>query len=188
MIAGGAGYVGSVLVPKLIEREHEVHVVDLCWFGCQLPEKAVVHREDIWSLTEQDLEGFDRVIFLAGLSNDPMAELSPALNFRENAAQPAYLAYIAKRAGVPRMVYASSCSVYGYTENETYDEESPTVCDYPYGISKLQMGRYCAYRPGRGLWRFLAAGPLRNKCDNWGIHGRIRPFQSIYSRGQVADS
>ncbi|HID94397.1 MAG TPA: SDR family oxidoreductase, partial [bacterium (Candidatus Stahlbacteria)] len=87
---------------------------------------------------EKNLEGFDQVIFLAGLSNDPMAEYSPSQNFIFNAAAPAYLAYISKRASVKRFVYASSCSVYGYTVNELCDENSPAVSDYPYGISKLQ--------------------------------------------------
>jgi len=60
------------------------------------------------------------VVFLAGLSNDPMAEFSPSQNFIFNAAAPAYLAYVAKKAGVKRYVYASSCSVYGYTDNELF--------------------------------------------------------------------
>jgi len=81
------------------------------------------------------------VIFLAGLSNDPMAAYSPARNFVENGALPSYLAFIAKNAGVRRFIYASSCSIYGYTVNELYDEESPTTCAYPYGISKLQGER-----------------------------------------------
>jgi nucleoside-diphosphate-sugar epimerase len=67
-----------------------------------------------------------------------MAEFSPAKNFVFNAAAPAYLAYIAKIAGVKRYVYASSCSVYGYTENELFDETRPVSSSYPYGISKLQ--------------------------------------------------
>jgi nucleoside-diphosphate-sugar epimerase len=78
------------------------------------------------------------VIFLAGLSNDPMAEFSPSKNFVFNAAAPAYLAYTAKKAEVKRYIYASSCSVYGYTENELYDETRPVASSYPYGISKLQ--------------------------------------------------
>jgi len=77
-------------------------------------------------------------VFLAGLSNDPMAEYSPSKNFIFNAAAPAYLAYIAKMAKVKRYIYASSCSVYGYTENELYDETRPVSSTYPYGISKLQ--------------------------------------------------
>jgi nucleoside-diphosphate-sugar epimerase len=98
---------------------------------------GVVHK-DIFDLKVADLKGYEQVIFLAGLSNDPMAEFSPSKNFIFNAAAPAYLAYIAKNAGVKRYIYASSCSVYGYTENELYDESRPAVCNYPYGISKLQ--------------------------------------------------
>ena len=138
MVAGGAGYVGAALVPKLVSRGYDVEVVDLFWFGNNLPASVPARRADIIDLTPQDLAGFDQVVFLAGLSNDPMAEFSPALNFVANAACPAYLAYLAKRAGVKRFIYASSCSVYGYTVDEFYDEDSPTVARYPYGISKLQ--------------------------------------------------
>ncbi len=138
LIAGGAGYLGSVLIPKLIERGYKVDVVDLFWFGNHLPRQAGVIQKDIFHLTVEDLEPYDQVIFLAGLSNDPMAEYSPSKNFIFNAAAPAYLAYIAKIAGVKRYIYASSCSVYGYTENELFDETRPVSSHYPYGISKLQ--------------------------------------------------
>jgi nucleoside-diphosphate-sugar epimerase len=138
LIAGGAGYVGSVLIPKLLDRGYKVDVVDLFWFGNHLPPQAGVLSKDIFELSREDLEPYDQVIFLAGLSNDPMAEYSPAKNFVFNAAAPAYLAYMAKIAGVRRYIYASSCSVYGYTENELYDESRPVSSRYPYGISKLQ--------------------------------------------------
>ena len=138
LIAGGGGYVGSVLIPKLIDRGYKVDVVDLFWFGNHLPLQVGVLNKDIFDLSKEDLEAYDQVIFLAGLSNDPMAEYSPSKNFVFNAAAPAYLAYIAKIAGVKRYIYASSCSVYGYTENELYDESRPVSSSYPYGISKLQ--------------------------------------------------
>jgi nucleoside-diphosphate-sugar epimerase len=138
LIAGGAGYVGSVLIPRLMERGYKVDVVDLFWFGNHLPRHTGVLNKDIFQLTVEDLEAYDQVIFLAGLSNDPMAEYSPSKNFIFNAAAPAYLAYIAKIAKVKRYIYASSCSVYGYTENELYDETRPVSSSYPYGISKLQ--------------------------------------------------
>ncbi len=138
LIAGGAGYLGSVLIPRLLERGYKVDVVDLFWFGNHLPRQAGVLNKDIFQLTSEDLEPYDQVIFLAGLSNDPMAEYSPSKNFIFNAAAPAYLAYIAKIAKVKRYIYASSCSVYGYTENELYDETRPVSSHYPYGISKLQ--------------------------------------------------
>jgi nucleoside-diphosphate-sugar epimerase len=143
LIAGGAGYIGSVLVPKLLEREYEVDVVDLLWFGNHLPSGAKLVQRNMMELDEQMISEYEQVIFLAGLSNDPMAEYSPAKNFIYNAAAPAYLAYIAKKAGVKRYIYASSCSVYGYTVNELYNETSPAVSNYPYGISKLQGETAC---------------------------------------------
>src|SRR6516164_11213974 len=138
LIAGGAGYVGSVLIPKLQERGYKVDVVDLFWFGNHLPRQTGILNKDIFHLTAEDLEPYDQVIFLGGLSNDPMAEYSPSKNFIFNAAAPAYLGYIAKNAKVKRYIYASSCSVYGYTENDLYDESRPVSSSYPYGISKLQ--------------------------------------------------
>jgi nucleoside-diphosphate-sugar epimerase len=138
LIAGGAGYLGCALIPKLLERGYQVDVVDLFWFGNNLPEEAGILAKDIFDLAVADLEGYDQVVFLAGLSNDPMAEYSPSKNFVFNAAAPAYLAYIAKKAGIRRYIYASSCSVYGYTENELHDETNPVSSSYPYGISKLQ--------------------------------------------------
>jgi nucleoside-diphosphate-sugar epimerase len=145
LVAGGAGYVGSVLVPRLKERGYQVDVVDLLWFGSHLPPGVKVIQKEIMSLEEQDLREYDQVIFIAGLSNDPMAEYSPSRNFVDNAALPAYLAYIAKRAGVKRLVYGCSCSVYGYTVNELYDETAPAISNYPYGISKLQ-GEFACLR------------------------------------------
>jgi|SRR5579872_45566 len=138
LIAGGAGYLGSVLIPRLLERCYKIDVVDLFWFGNHLPRQVSVLNKDIFQLTVEDLERYDQVIFLAGLSNDPMAEYSPSKNFIFNAAAPAYLGYVAKMAKVKRFIYASSCSVYGYTENELFDESRPVSSSYPYGISKLQ--------------------------------------------------
>jgi nucleoside-diphosphate-sugar epimerase len=138
LIAGGGGYVGSVLIPKLLGRGYKVDVVDLFWFGNHLPPQAGILNKDIFQLSAEDLEPYEQVMFLGGLSNDPMAEYSPSKNFVFNAAAPAYLAYIAKIAKVKRFIYASSCSVYGYTENELYDENRQVSSMYPYGISKLQ--------------------------------------------------
>lgn len=138
LIAGGAGYIGSTLIPRLLERGYEIDVVDLFWFGDHLPENVIRIKKDIFDVTAKEMEKYDQVIFLAGLSNDPMAEFSPGQNFVSNAAAPAYMGFIAKQAGVKRFIYAGSCSVYGYTVDELYDETSPAVSNYPYGISKLQ--------------------------------------------------
>jgi len=141
LVAGGAGYLGSALIPKLLERGYDVDVVDLFWFGNALPAEVRIINRDIFDLQVNDLKDYAQVIFLAGLSNDPMAEFSPSKNFVFNAAAPAYLAYIAKQAKVHRYIYASSCSVYGYTENELFDEDRPVSSSYAYGISKLQGER-----------------------------------------------
>jgi nucleoside-diphosphate-sugar epimerase len=138
LVAGGAGYVGSVLVPILDEHGYEVTVADALWFGNHLPKNISVLHTDLFKLKQDDLAGYDQIIFLAGVSNDPMAEFDPAMNFIHNAALPSYLAFTAKQAGVKRFIYASSCSIYGYTLDRLYDEEGPITCGYPYGISKFE--------------------------------------------------
>ena len=138
LIAGGAGFIGSTLSPYLQQSGHDVTVVDACWFGNYLPATIPLIQKDIFEITKSELIGFDEVIFLGGLSNDPMAEFAPQANFIYNTALPAYLGFMAREAGVKRLVYASSCSVYGYTSDKTFTETDPAVCNYPYGASKLQ--------------------------------------------------
>lgn len=138
MVFGGAGYVGSALVPVLLDHGYDVTVIDLLWFGNRLPKEVNVIQKDLFSCTEKDLEGFDQCIFLGGLSNDPMSEFDPVRSFIYNASLPSYLAYISRQAGVKRFIYASSCSVYGYTVDKLFDETSKISCFYPYGIGKLQ--------------------------------------------------
>jgi nucleoside-diphosphate-sugar epimerase len=138
LLAGGAGYIGTELTKRLLKLNYDVTVVDGLWFGNNLPKEVNLIVKDLFNINHKDLEGYDVVIFLGGVSNDPMAEFSPSENFVQNAACPAYLAYESKRAGVKRFIYASSCSVYGYTVDELYDENSPATVGYPYGISKLQ--------------------------------------------------
>ena len=151
LIAGGAGYIGSALIPKLLERGYDIDVADLFWFGNQLPAEVGIVNRDIFDLQVNDVKEYDQVLFLAGLSNDPMAEYSPSKNFVFNAAAPAYLCYIARQAGVRRYIYARSCSVYGYTENELFDEDRPVSSHYPYGISKLQGERAVMQLQGDGF-------------------------------------
>ena len=139
LIAGGAGFIGTLLTKELLARKYEVLVVDTLWFGNYLPENAKISNKSIIDLKEDELSSFDVVIYLGGVSNDPMADYSPSVNFIENCAVPCYLSYMCKRAGVPRFVYASSCSVYGYAANSLMDENSPVSPSYPYGISKLAI-------------------------------------------------
>jgi len=137
LLAGG-GYIGTELCKRLLKLDYKVTVIDDLWFCNHLDPKIELIKKDLFQVSHTELKGYDTVIFLAGVSNDPMAEFSPSENFIQNAACPAYLAYESKRAGVKRFIYASSCSVYGYTVDELYDESAPTTCGYPYGISKLQ--------------------------------------------------
>lgn len=142
LIAGGAGYMGSTLIPKLLERGYHVDVVDLFWSGNFLPPDVGILHKDIFHLETHDLEPYDQIIFLAGFSNDPMAEYSPAKNFVFNAAAPAYLAYIAKRAKVKRYVYASSCSVCGDTEKAESGilwNDPEIGIEWPLPISECQL-------------------------------------------------
>ncbi len=141
LVGGGAGYIGSALIPELIEHGYDITVIDLLWFGNNLPKKVTFIKKDLFDCNRNDFSGFDQFIFLAGLSNDPMAEYSTKKNFIYNAALPAYLAFECKQAGIKRFIYASSCSIYGYTVDELYDEDSPVACVYPYGISKFQGER-----------------------------------------------
>ena len=139
LLVGGAGYIGTRLSNYLSEKNYDITVVDNFWFGDFINDKVNKIKKNLWDLTPNDLEGFDAVLFLAGLSNDPMAMFRPDLNFIENSSAPVYLAFIAKQAGVKRFIGASSCSVYGYTKNKTLNENSVVKPTYAYGISKLQF-------------------------------------------------
>ncbi len=138
LVLGGAGYIGTTLAPYLQDNNCNVTVVDTNWFGNYLPSNINTIQKDIFDLNQNDLVGFDTVIFLAGLSNDPMAEFSPKDNFIYNTGMPAYIGFLAKEAGVKRFIFASSCSVYGYTHNSTFTEDDVAISNYPYGVSKLQ--------------------------------------------------
>lgn len=143
LVAGGAGFIGSVLCPMLRERGHEVVAVDAGWFGVG-PDVLKKNLED---LSLDFLSGFHRVIFLAGLSNDPMAEFAPWLNFVYNSALPGYLAYGCSISGVGRFVYASTCSVYGFTkDNQPLLETKEARSNYPYGVSKYFGESNCLSR------------------------------------------
>jgi len=141
LVVGGAGYIGSRLAGVLVEAGHDVEVVDLLWFGNSLPREIRVRRANIFDLTVADVRRFDRIVLLAGVSNDPMAEFSPRVTFRYNASGAALIGDLAKRAGVPRVVYAGSCSVYGDSGDALCHEKSPVAPSYAYGISKLRGER-----------------------------------------------
>ncbi len=140
IVGGGAGYIGSSLVPQLIHAGHTVTVIDLLWFGNYLPKKTRVIKKDLFEISRKELKEYDEFIFLAGVSNDPMAHYNPRLNYLYNASLPAYLAYESKKAGIKRFIYGSSCSVYGNMAKMCTEKDTPNTSE-PYGISKLQ-GEY----------------------------------------------
>jgi nucleoside-diphosphate-sugar epimerase len=138
LLLGGAGYIGNRLSRRLLELDYDVTVIDGLWFGNNLPAAVKLIQKDIFELKTDDYKGFDSVVFLGGVSNDPMAEFNPAENFVQNAAAPSFAGFLAKAAGVKKFVYASSCSVYGFANEKFFTEEDEISCAYPYGISKLQ--------------------------------------------------
>jgi len=112
-----------------------VEIVDLCWFGARLD--VPLHRMDF---TEVPLEGFDAIIHLAGIANDPTGELDPKLTWETNALGTARLAEKAVRAGIKQFIYASSGSVYGVCDEEV-TEDSPLVPISEYNKTKMVAER-----------------------------------------------
>ena len=142
LVTGGAGFVGSVLCPAILDRGWSVRIVDSGMFGFDgVDPRAELIKGDVMDFNPNWLEGVDAVVHLAGLSNDPMAEFSPRLNYTLNAAGTARVTEMVKAAGVSRFVFASTCSVYGMSDEAEVDEEAVPKATYPYGISKLMAER-----------------------------------------------
>jgi nucleoside-diphosphate-sugar epimerase len=146
LLTGHLGYIGSVLAPMLLERDHEVVGLDgdlfrECTFtGTLAPVPSLL--KDTRDVTLADLaaermRGFDAVIHLAGLSNDPLGDYRPELTRQINCEASVNLARLAKRAGVPRFLFASSCSNYGAAGDDFLDESSAFNPVTPYGESKV---------------------------------------------------
>ena len=135
LVTGGAGYVGSALVPELLERGYQVRVLDLYLFGEHVLEQINHHphleqiKGDIrdQGLLRKVLPGCDAVIHLACISNDPSFELNPALSRSINYEAFGPLVRISKASGVRRFIYASTCSVYGVSEAPEVTEDHPLV-------------------------------------------------------------
>ncbi len=145
LVTGGAGFVGAVLVPILIDRGHFVRVVDCGSFGLEgLDPRAEFVEGDILDFKMEWLDGIDSVIHLAGISNDPMAAFSPSLNYTLNASGTAIVAHYAKERGVQRFVFASSCSVYGFNDAVEVNEDVELLPSFPYAIAKVMGERAIA--------------------------------------------
>jgi nucleoside-diphosphate-sugar epimerase len=132
-VTGGAGYVGSVLVPKLLEQGYHVKVLDLYIYGENVLNAVKDHpnlteiQGDIRDrkLLEREIPGSDAIIHLACISNDPSFELNPQLGKSINYDSFFDLVAVAKNSGVSRFIYASSSSVYGIKEEENVTEDLP---------------------------------------------------------------
>ena len=147
LVTGHLGYIGTVLVPMLLERGHEVHGLDTdlyrrCTFGDRSRIAKVPERiKDVRDAEAEDVEGFDVVLHLAGLSNDPLGNLDPDLTYEINHRASVRLAELAKAAGVKRFVFASSCSNYGAAGDTMLDEGAAFNPVTPYGESKVFVER-----------------------------------------------
>lgn len=151
LVTGGAGYLGSVLLPKLLVRGHRVRLLDVGYFGMghlrNVRPPIDLWRDDVRRLmTDPEfaaalLDGIDAVIHLAAVSNDPSAELNPELTIDVNHRATVALAEAARARGI-RFVFSSSCSVYGDAEGAgELDERAPVRPLTTYAVSKVESER-----------------------------------------------
>lgn len=141
LLTGHHGYVGSVMSRMVRRAGHEVHGLDTylfegCTFGPEVPDLPSL-RKDIRDVTAEDLTGFDAVIHLAALCNDPLGNMNPEHTYEINHHASVRLARAAKAAGVSRFLFASSCSLYGCGTDGFLQEDAPFNPVTPYGHSKI---------------------------------------------------
>jgi nucleoside-diphosphate-sugar epimerase len=147
LVTGHLGYIGTVMVPMLLEANHQVvgcdsDLYERCTFAAGGTIANVPHiRKDVRDLTAQDLSGFDAVIHLAALSNDPLGNLNPNLTHDINHRGSVHVAQLAKSQGVKRFLLASSCSNYGSAGDEMIDETGTLAPVTAYGQSKVAAER-----------------------------------------------
>jgi nucleoside-diphosphate-sugar epimerase len=149
LVTGTEGYIGTRLAPLLIADGHEVVGLDTGyyrdgWLYSPTPQPYITPRllnKDLRSVVPDDVEGFDAVVHLAELSNDPLGENKPEVTYRINHEGSVNLARMAKAAGVSRFVYASSCSVYGLGVGDWLDETSPVNPQTAYAKCKVMVER-----------------------------------------------
>jgi nucleoside-diphosphate-sugar epimerase len=145
LVTGHHGYIGSVLVRMLKEAGHEVVGLDSDFFVNNRFVGQVANvpslQRDLRDIDARDLEGFEAVLHLAALSNDPLGDLNPELTYKINHEASMQLARLAKKAGVGRFLFSSSCSMYGAAGPEMLDEHAPFNPVTPYAESKVLVER-----------------------------------------------
>lgn len=143
LLTGHRGYIGSVLTPMLLDHGHDVVGLDADWFerctftGTVAEVKSI--KKDTRDVEANDVEGFDAIIHLAGLSNDPLGDFRPMITEEINDAASVRLAQLAKKADVKRFLFASSCSNYGASGDNFLTEDAAFNPVTPYGASKVQV-------------------------------------------------
>jgi len=145
LVTGHNGYIGSVMVPFLQKAGHEIvgldtYLYEECTFGREVPDVPSI-RTDLRDVTPDEVRGFDAVIHLAALCNDPVGNMNPGTTYDINHHASVRLAQAAKDAGVPRFLFASSCSLYGLAGDELLTEEAAFNPITPYGESKILSER-----------------------------------------------
>lgn len=143
LVTGHNGYIGSILTRVFTDKGHDVVGLDNflfedCTIGFGSREVPAI-RKDVRDVELSDLEDFDAVCHLAGISNDPVGDLKPEITYEINHRASVRLAGMAKAAGVERFVFSSSCSIYGASPGGWVDEESAMNPVTPYGWSKVKV-------------------------------------------------
>jgi nucleoside-diphosphate-sugar epimerase len=174
LVTGHEGYIGSVLTTRLLAEGFAVEGLDSGLFsGCDFgppPPKVPAIRRDLRDVSEADLEGFEAVIHLAAISNDPLGNLNPACTYAINHAASVALAQKAKQAGVRRFLYSSSCSVYGAASPDDVLGESAAFSPVTaYAESKVWVERDVAPLASEGFSPVF----LRN-ATVYGVSPRLR--------------
>jgi nucleoside-diphosphate-sugar epimerase len=145
LVTGHDGYIGTVLVPMLKKAGHDVVGLDNYLFGDCVFGKAQSDIEafaiDVRDVQREHVAGFEAVIHLAGISNDPLGDLNPSATFDINHLASVRLAALSKQAGVERFIFSSSCSNYGAAGDDLLDEQAAFNPVTPYGQAKVLVER-----------------------------------------------